>query len=88
MRSAVRPSQNRGAQGLGRGIDAASRQPSTIRSGSRPTMRLTPVSTVTGRSVLSRRVRQGTPSTVASSWRPPESVRQTAASDRSFTKSK
>ena len=35
--------------------------------------------TVTGRSVLCRRVRHGTPSAVVSSWIPPESVRTSRA---------
>ena len=38
-----------------------------------------PTLTVTGRSVLSRNVKQGTPRTVVSSWMPPESVIMTAA---------
>src|SRR6185437_15917877 len=39
-----------------------------------PAIRFVPYSTVMGLSVLSRRVRQGTPSTMDSSWIPPESV--------------
>ena len=39
-----------------------------------------PGSTVTGRSVFSRSVRHGTPSTVVSSWMPPESVSTSRAS--------
>jgi hypothetical protein len=35
--------------------------------------------TVTGRSVFGRRVRQGIPRTVVSSWIPPESVRTNRA---------
>ena len=38
-----------------------------------------PCVTVTGRSVDSRSVRHGTPSTVVSSWMPPESVSTTGA---------
>ena len=41
---------------------------------STPTRRLVPSSTVTARSVFRRSVRHGTPSTVVSSWTPPESV--------------
>ena len=38
-------------------------------------LRFVPISQVIGRSVLGRMVRQGTPSTVVSSWIPPLSVR-------------
>ena len=56
--------------------------------GSRPTSRFVPCSMVIGRSVLFRKVRQGTPRTVVSSWIPPESVRTSRASDSSFMKSR
>jgi hypothetical protein len=39
-----------------------------------PINSLVPIVTVSGRSVLSRKVRQGTPITVVSSVMPPESV--------------
>jgi hypothetical protein len=42
-------------------------------------MVLVPCSTVIGRSVFSRSVRQGTPSAVVSSCRPPESVSTSVA---------
>ena len=44
-----------------------------------PTNTLVPEVTVTGRAVLARIVRQGTPKYVVSSWIPPESVITTAA---------
>ena len=56
------------------GAASTSRAAPTIRSGSRPTSRFVPSVRVIGRSVLSRSVRQGTPSTVVSSCTPPESV--------------
>ena len=47
---------------------------SASRLGSSPSSVFVPCVTVTGRSVLSRSVKHGTPSTVVSSWTPPESV--------------
>ena len=47
---------------------------SAIRSGARPSSTFVPSSHVTGRSVLSRSVKHGTPRNVVSSWMPPESV--------------
>ena len=52
------------------------------RSGRSPSSVLVPIDTVTGRSVLSRSVRHGTPRKVVSSWMPPESVSTPAASRR------
>ena len=60
MRPAAWPSQSSGRRGAG--------------GDSSPTSWLVPSVMVMGRSVLSRSVRQGTPSTVVSSWMPPESV--------------
>ncbi len=54
-----------------------------MRLGSVPTTLLVPSVTVIGRSVFSRRVMQGTPSAVASSWMPPESVSTRRASPMS-----
>ncbi len=51
------------------------------------TSRLVPWVIVTGRSVLGRTVRQGTPRMVVSSWIPPESVTTTVAPRTSDTKS-
>ena len=60
----------------------------TMQSGSSPTRTLVPCSTVTGRSVLLRSVRQGTPRTVVSSWMPPESVSTSRAWATSLRKSR
>src|SRR6059058_4734281 len=46
----------------------------TTRETSSPISVFVPSVTVTGRSVFERSVRQGTPSTLVSSWMPPESV--------------
>ena len=54
---------------LGLGDDAVRIRPTTV---------FVPSVTVIGRSVLSRSVRHGTPSTVVSSWTPPESVSTSA----------
>src|SRR5690606_26303298 len=74
-RSAARPSHRRGgsAGGLRSGC-ASSSGISRIRAGSSPSSVFVPSLIVTGRSVLSRSVKQGTPSAVVSSWIPPESV--------------
>ena len=53
-----------------------------------PTTTFVPASTVTGLSVDSRSVTHGMPSTVASSWTPPESVSTTLASARRPRKSR
>jgi len=53
---------------------------SEITSGRSPSSLLVPCVIVTGRSVLSRNVKQGTWRYVVSSWMPPESV-NTAAAD-------
>ena len=71
-RSAARPSQPCG--GAGAGVAPASDGISSIAAGSVPIRRLVPCETVTGRSVLSLIVKQGTPRYVVSSWTPPESV--------------
>ncbi len=47
-----------------------------------------PARMVTGRSVLSRKVKQGIPRYVVSSWIPPESVSTAAASASSERKSR
>ena len=56
----------------------AAENPRRRRSGSAPdpspTRTFVPISIVIGRSVFSRTVRHGMPSTVVSSWMPPESV--------------
>src|SRR5262249_2063370 len=73
-RSAACPSQSSGTRpGLARPA-RTSVAAATALAGSVPTSWLVPTSTVTGRSVFSRSVRQGTPSAVVSSWMPPESV--------------
>ena len=54
-----------------RGACSDARAAVTSAAGSRPTSRFVPSSIVTGRSVLGRTVRQGTPSQVVSSWIPP-----------------
>ena len=56
--------------------------------GSLPTSVLVPSTTVIGRSVLGRMVRQGIPSTVDSSWSPPESVTITRACEVRARKSR
>src|SRR5439155_516128 len=79
-RSAARPSHSSGMR-PGRPRPAStSRAAETARAGSVPTSWFVPISTVTGRSVFSRSVRQGTPSAVVSSWMPPESVSTRRAS--------
>ena len=60
---------------------------STMRLGFNPSTVLVPCSTVTGRSVLSRSVKQGIPRNVVSSCTPPESV-STAAASASSEKSR
>lgn len=50
-----------------------------ILSGLVPASMLAPTATVSGRSVLSRRVTQGTCRMQVSSWTPPESVRTSLA---------
>src|SRR6266568_1727531 len=87
IRSAVWPSHSAGRRDgcRARRICSAQRR---IRSGSSPTRRLLPSVTVTGRSVFSRSVMHGTPSTVVSSWTPPESVSTSRALTCSFKKSR
>jgi len=60
----------------------------TIRSGSVPARTFAPTSTVSGRSVFSRSVTQGTFRIHASSWRPPESVSTSDACASSSRKSR
>ncbi len=88
MRSAALPSQSSGSSPAGHRPVATSRQALKMASGSTPTMRLVPRVTVMGRSVVSRRVRQGTRKAVVSSWMPPESVRTQRAPAMSWTKSR
>src|SRR4029077_13656385 len=82
-RSAALPSQSGGgSEGAAPGAASAAGMPA-IAAGSSPSRVLVPARIVTGRSVLARRVKQGTPRYVVSSWMPPESVRTAAASARS-----
>jgi hypothetical protein len=71
MRTAALPSHPSGARGAtaARGIDNISEAADTIPCTviGHGTMRFVPSATVTGRSVLSRKVRHGTPRTVVSS---------------------
>ena len=88
-RSARRPARPTGrARAAGGGSLSTLSAAATIRSGSRPTSWFVPSVTVIGRSVLSRRVRHGTPSTVVSSCTPPESVSTSRADACSATKSR
>ena len=61
------------------GRRASSAGISASRAGSSPSTVFVPCVSVTGRSVLSRSVKHGTPSAVVSSWTPPESVTTAAA---------
>ena len=70
-RSPARPSHPSGRTGLDR--RRAARTPDGISDGDR-TITLVPSRTVTGRSVVVRTVKHGTPNTVVSSCSPPESV--------------
>ena len=74
MRSAAFPSQSSGIRSLCSFPFKTEEIANWIPAGWFPTTRLVPPRTVTGRSVFSRRVRHGTPRTVASSCNPPESV--------------
>ena len=68
IRTLALPSHNSGTRTLaGRTSYRISRTPVRILSESVPTNRLVPDSIVTGRSVFSRKVKQGTPRTVVSS---------------------
>ena len=64
----------------GFGSSLRSSATSAIRSGLAPRTVFVPDSTVIGRSVVSRSVKQRTPSADVSSWTPPESVTTTRAS--------
>src|SRR5437762_884231 len=68
MRSAACPSHSGGSPLRAGGWSRLHRTSRTRRVGSGPITRFVPWLTVTGRSVVSRRVRQGTPRTVVSSW--------------------
>ena len=63
----------------GQALFSTSANAAAIRSEALPTNRLVPRRTVIGRSVFSRSVKHGTPSTDVSSCNPPESVSTTAA---------
>ena len=76
-RHPARPSHSGGSSG-GRGGSSSAARAAAPRS-ARSTRRLVPWVIVTGRSVLGRTVRHGTPSTVVSSCRPPLSVTTRAA---------
>src|SRR5882672_11377161 len=89
IRSAARPSHNSGARAEGECPSAMiASAAATMRSGSSPTSWFVPCSTVIGRSVFSRSVRQGTPRAVVSSCRPPESVSVIFELLHSFRKSR
>src|SRR5215211_6004411 len=78
MRAQASPSHN----GMGaerRFPPSAARAVARIVARLKPTRAFVPCVMVTGRSVFSRTVRHGTPSTEVSSWTPPESVRTMAA---------
>src|SRR5207249_2970408 len=75
MRAAALPSQSGIGLGRGAGARRIRRAAATILSVSAPTRTFVPRDSVIGRSVFSRRVRQGTPRMEASSWIPPESVK-------------
>lgn len=79
MRSPARPSQSSGILAARR-VPARNAAYAPARpAASAPTSVFVPSVIVTGRSVLSRSVKQGTPRTVVSSWIPPESVSTSAA---------
>ena len=59
----------------GKGLSSARFAAAMILFVSVPAIVFVPISTVIGRSVFSRNVMHGIPSTVVSSWIPPESVR-------------
>ena len=75
----ARRGRPRAAAGPDAGRPAARRDPTSSARLSRVTSRFVPCVMVTGRSVLGRRVRHGTPRTVVSSCTPPESVITAAA---------
>lgn len=74
MRGEVWPSQRGGIPPSGQRPAKRSARAGAMAAGSVPTRRFVPMVQVSGRSVLSRRVRQGTCMTVVSSVMPPESV--------------
>ena len=78
MRSPAWPSQSGGRRGPGG--PAASTSATAAGTSAGCTRRFVPWVIVTGRSVLGRTVRQGTPKMVVSSWTPPESVMTTVLS--------
>jgi hypothetical protein len=77
MRCAASPFPN--GLSLVRGISVIWRAAARIFSGFVPTRTLEPTSIVSGHSVLSRRVTQGTFKIQLSSWTPPESVMRSDA---------
>ncbi len=79
MRAAARPSQSGGTREGSERRAAIRLGMSLMRPGARPSSVFVPRVHVTGRSVLSRNVKHGTPRYVLSSWTPPESVRTPAA---------
>ena len=80
IRLAVRPSPRWGIWPVLPPLHRIFSASATMVAGSVPARRLVPSSTVTGRSVLSRIVMQGTPSAVVSSCRPPLLVSTSVAS--------
>lgn len=79
IRSPARPSHSSGIRAARPPFSRRTRKAASSPPASAPTSVFVPCVTVTGRSVLSRSVKQGTPRTVVSSWMPPESVRTRAA---------
>src|SRR5580765_6822523 len=88
IRLAALPSQNCGGGGASRMPVKTRANSCIILSESEPTSTFVPWVKVTGRSVFSRKVIQGTPKIVVSSCTPPESVRTTLAQDMRWRKSR
>src|SRR6267142_6619713 len=78
-RSAAGPSQNGGVLPLLPSPRRTCSVAAAILEGFVPTSTFVPWEIVIGRSVFSRRVKQGTPRAVVSSWMPPESVKASVA---------